>query len=705
MMRAFRTQTLDESLQPSVQFFCKASLPAAAGAVSSRAQPLTGTRRRRTSAMWAAGGGDGGGGAAAASVVSAGPEALLVCVTRTALGRVTCDVRTLAALLADDAAASHVCHEDVAAAASAERGVPLHGVLLQRAPLPGFGLLPAGWVSPQLRRAALCDAVLADAADAAAVLRLLRAARQHAGGGEPLGLYSARLAYHALRQLVSLLQQQQHGVADADADATHVEALEALRAFPDDAVRGAALLLLGAAAVGRLRRPPPAVAAPLCQELVHAASALDAHAWRLPRVRHDAVIALMRLAGSSAHALSAAMTPRCAAFVAGEADAHLRALCASPADAWTANALEACLLLLRAALHARCTWTEAQGALRVATRTLRLTAAAPPPHVCAAACALLAAVLERCDPATQAAPATNAALAAVVASPAMELSAAALYAAAAAGAPPELHEAVRWHARLWWLLAGRVAAWPGGGAAFAARCDACCVVDALTALATRRHDAGAADLVQALRATLRRLVAALSESSSSGGAQAEAEEAAEREAAAAPPLPDVQAAFAAQRRVAKAQARAWRGATQPEEAPEQRDAPLPAQLPPPPPPLPPLPLPLALPLPLPLPGAPEPPRATDEQLAALFPWMRIDDDVATTAPAPAEEAADGGFGDDDDDDGCCCVCLDAPRDTALLPCGHALLCARCAGAVLAAAAPRCPVCRAHATGCCAAAVA
>jgi hypothetical protein len=51
----------------------------------------------------------------------------------------------------------------------------------------------------------------------------------------------------------------------------------------------------------------------------------------------------------------------------------------------------------------------------------------------------------------------------------------------------------------------------------------------------------------------------------------------------------------------------------------------------------------------------------------------------------------------DSDDGSCAMCMDAQRDTALVPCGHVLLCASCAAHVLATAAPACPVCRVPAT--------
>jgi hypothetical protein len=43
----------------------------------------------------------------------------------------------------------------------------------------------------------------------------------------------------------------------------------------------------------------------------------------------------------------------------------------------------------------------------------------------------------------------------------------------------------------------------------------------------------------------------------------------------------------------------------------------------------------------------------------------------------------------------CAVCLDAPRGAVLVPCGHAVLCVRCAAGVMAAVPRRCPICRAE----------
>jgi hypothetical protein len=91
-----------------------------------------------------------------------------------------------------------------------------------------------------------------------------------------------------------------------------------------------------------------------------------------------------------------------------------------------------------------------------------------------------------------------------------------------------------------------------------------------------------------------------------------------------------------------------------------------------------------------------PPRFTDEELAAVFPWMAVSASPAPPA-APAAAAAPAAP-PDDGDDGSCVICLDRARTAALEPCGHALLCHSCAAAVLRTAAPACPVCRARATG-------
>ena len=49
-----------------------------------------------------------------------------------------------------------------------------------------------------------------------------------------------------------------------------------------------------------------------------------------------------------------------------------------------------------------------------------------------------------------------------------------------------------------------------------------------------------------------------------------------------------------------------------------------------------------------------------------------------------------------EEDAACSVCLDAPKDSAMLPCRHRCVCAACAADLLAVADPRCPICRAPA---------
>jgi hypothetical protein len=97
-------------------------------------------------------------------------------------------------------------------------------------------------------------------------------------------------------------------------------------------------------------------------------------------------------------------------------------------------------------------------------------------------------------------------------------------------------------------------------------------------------------------------------------------------------------------------------------------------------------------------------RTSDAELARLFPWLGIEAAAPVEAPAAAivataAPAGAAGAEEDDGDDGCCAICMDAERDTALEPCGHALLCGACALKVLRTAAPACPVCRVPATGC------
>jgi len=58
----------------------------------------------------------------------------------------------------------------------------------------------------------------------------------------------------------------------------------------------------------------------------------------------------------------------------------------------------------------------------------------------------------------------------------------------------------------------------------------------------------------------------------------------------------------------------------------------------------------------------------------------------------------GGQAGDDDDDRTCCICMDAPLEVVLVPCGHVKLCFECARQLKATAREDaaqfcCPFCR------------
>ena len=47
----------------------------------------------------------------------------------------------------------------------------------------------------------------------------------------------------------------------------------------------------------------------------------------------------------------------------------------------------------------------------------------------------------------------------------------------------------------------------------------------------------------------------------------------------------------------------------------------------------------------------------------------------------------------DDDENQCVLCLDAPMDHIIIPCGHQCVCGACAEALKREAHPACPLCR------------
>ena len=57
--------------------------------------------------------------------------------------------------------------------------------------------------------------------------------------------------------------------------------------------------------------------------------------------------------------------------------------------------------------------------------------------------------------------------------------------------------------------------------------------------------------------------------------------------------------------------------------------------------------------------------------------------VPPAAPAPHP----------DSEETMCVVCFDAPKEYAIVPCGHQCVCARCAEQLTKTRTPMCPVCR------------
>jgi hypothetical protein len=83
----------------------------------------------------------------------------------------------------------------------------------------------------------------------------------------------------------------------------------------------------------------------------------------------------------------------------------------------------------------------------------------------------------------------------------------------------------------------------------------------------------------------------------------------------------------------------------------------------------------------------------EEEMAALAMTMQSDAlrmqqmqaqlGVPPAAPAPHP----------DSEETMCVVCFDAPKDHAIVPCGHMCVCARCAEQLTKTRTPTCPVCR------------
>ena len=74
----------------------------------------------------------------------------------------------------------------------------------------------------------------------------------------------------------------------------------------------------------------------------------------------------------------------------------------------------------------------------------------------------------------------------------------------------------------------------------------------------------------------------------------------------------------------------------------------------------------------------------EERLAAL---------ALETQQVQAELGSSSGTSHSDAEQTMCVVCFDAPKDHAIVPCGHICVCARCAEQLTKTRTPTCPVCR------------
>jgi hypothetical protein len=657
----------------------------------------------------------------------------------------------------------------------------LRDVLLRKVALPGFGLLPEGWVPEVARCTAVLLSQLAAVPDALALRRLLTSQQAAAltAAGVSLGL-------SGLNRLHFLLPPTH---ADVPISAAwSADAVEAALATVHDVLRAEAVtsldvdmaILVLSSVVGVRWRPmplPPSGAALMltllrifdAPQLLCGASRRDAMTWLAwafrmeqalaPRGSRAAIGAFSRAGGAAL--LSAAAADELAACALGGANGGAEEV--EEQQGQTELALRL--------LHA-CAWEDED---EDALMCLSNVATAP----------LLSVLCLR-----SAAHGTRDAAMALLALKLLSMLAGGddcstlLAACAAADVPLHATHLLREcppddldgcaASAMWLALASLVDAWPGGGAALAARARSCDALRALEAARTRAVRAHAArthaarthgateapigitemykaelfvrQLVDGDRAAAAAAAAAslLAEEEAAAAAAAAAAttkarrkaeakaKRAEAAAAAAAAAAEAAAAQAAAQAVADAarnaaaqaaaQARATaaeaaaqarsaaaaaaqaalreRAAAAAEQQQQRQRASEPPPLPPPPPVLQPQPQPQPQ---LPQPPPPEEERASDALLVELFPWMRMHDEPPPPPPpaAPVLSGRAGGSDendDDDGDDGSCAICMDAARDTALVPCGHALLCGGCAARVLATAAPACPVCRVTATG-------
>jgi hypothetical protein len=641
---------------------------------------------------------------------------------------------------------------DCAAPSVLVHDVLLRDVLLRKAPLPGFGLLPAHWVSAEMQRTALLHERMLTAPDRAAVQRVLRVhqASHRRVPGDVLTDAMIRL------QQFVMARAAEGAWSSDDAATANVDALDALRdAHGDYLLRRCALRLLAAVAHVESVMPPPRVPLAMGALLPHVMRATLE--LKSAGARHDAM-SWMYLCSSGTEETRTIManSPGIVAFlmvIIQRETAELEQLTATAEDPWhTLLGIAALLAVcMRVGTDAVAHAGGALPLLHAVLAALRLQGV--PPSVadvlCMTLCAAVQSAVLQPDLTDRAA-----ALEALAASQALELAVSTL------SDGTSVAERVS-AAGLWCGAADMAAAWPGGTAmlvqrALAAGVDAA-LARAVTTLRRLRADADSISIVAAAHDTVRGLLQssrgaateraaaellaqeeaaaaqagakaarkagakAAKRAAAAAQAEAAAAAAATAEAAAAKARADAAAAAAAAAAARQRQQQVERWQAQ-EQAREQRRRELehqqwrqlqrahasaaaqpavPTAAAPPPPPNPP-----PTPTPAPAPADASEERSSDALLAELFPWMRMHGDVppapAAAAPAqavaPASAAAPGG-GSDDGDDGSCAICLDAERTTALVPCGHALLCAACADKVLRTAAPACPVCRVTVIAC------
>ncbi len=642
--------------------------------------------------------------------------------------------RTLAALFEADN--SDDLPYDVWVSASAEApAVLLRDALRQKAPVPGVGMLPAAWIPDELRRRVVLEGLVCSACDAAGVLRVLQG--QRARGATSFGGAAAGLAYLTSK----------HGWLAADIDAAHAEMLWALRTFPFPILRSAVLLLLDhMTGIGALGFAPSTTG--LVSEVLRAFA--DPEVANLEQ-RRTAFQWLFKTAVMQECAPQRVITRefmRCGGVASAVSLMHAELAARAAANADDDALFHAAFLL---SLCAMMDWRALQwdGCMEAIVAALRAPPVLAP--VVGVACSIFTVLLHEAGPKSgQRGQLSAEWVAALVAdSPVIELATQLLC------EDVEDNQSGHWKAFsfFWVALADSAYAYPSGGVAgLAARAQAAGASGAVGAALRIARRARNADAVRALtltEAALKKLsVDARAASAESAAAELLAEEAASAERASAKAarkaaskaklvaaaaaaadaaaearraeeeLRAAEAAAAAAEREAAELAQRRRREREREEQARAAQPPPPAVRPAPhaaralpPPQRPPAPVQqLAAPVaraPPALPPAPAAPlqdalpetRMSDAQLAELFPWMRIEE---LPPPPPAAQPAAGASPaaeEDDGDDGCCAICMDAERDTALEPCGHALLCSACAHKVLRTAVPACPVCRVPATGC------